>query len=166
MRACTLSATALAGACYTTLDPTHLETQCTAVTLASAQYSVCSTPLDHASAAADCARRGAHLAAVGSAEEDTSLALTASSIVKGNLWLGGTRSDDFVWSWPDGTVFWRGERDGSAESSAFVRWQNGEPNNSSSIGAPSEACLALTAENADWNDRSCDLQLPYVCEFD
>jgi hypothetical protein len=166
VRACALAPAALAIACYTTLDPTHLDTQCSDVTLASVKYSVCSTPLDHANAAADCARRGAHLAAIGSEEEDTNVALTATSIVNGNLWLGGSRSDDFVWSWPDGTVFWRGERDGSAEGSAFVRWQSGEPNNTSSIGAPAEACLALTAENADWNDRSCDLELPYVCEFD
>ena len=163
-RACALSPLLIA--CYTTLDPTHLETQCSEVTLASAKYAVCSTPLDHASAAADCTRRGAHLAAIGSAEEDTDLALAASSIVSGNLWLGGKRSDDFVWSWPDGTVFWRGERDGSAEPNAFVLWQGGEPNNSSSTSGGPEACLALTAADADWNDRSCALTLPYVCEFD
>ena len=60
----------------------------------------------------------------------------------------------------------RGGRDGSAEPGAFVLWQPGEPNNSSSTSTEPEACLALTVENADWNDRSCSLSLPYVCELD
>ncbi|MFZ5890476.1 MAG: C-type lectin domain-containing protein [Myxococcota bacterium] len=154
--------------CYTTLDPTHLgKAQCTLISLDSSQYAICAMPLDYASAAADCKQRGAHLVAMGSASENSAVAAAAFAIVaNSNLWLGGTRSDDFVWSWPDGTVFWRGGRDGSAEAGAFVLWQPEEPNNSSSTSTEPEACLALTVENADWNDRSCSLSLPYVCELD
>ena len=124
-------------------------------------------PLDYASAAFDCEHRGAHLAALETADEDNAVATAAFSIVSSsNLWLGGSRSEDLVWRWPNGTVFWRGGRDGSAEPGAFALWQAGEPNNMSSTSGEPDACLALTVENADWNDRSCSLSLPYVCEFD
>ncbi|MGC4087679.1 MAG: C-type lectin domain-containing protein [Polyangiaceae bacterium] len=154
--------------CYTTLDPTRLgQRECAAISIDARQYAVCAEPLDQAAAAEDCALRGAHLAAIGSADENTAIAQAAFSMLNSsNLWLGGTRTDDFVWSWPDGSVFWRGGRDGSVEPGAFVLWQPGEPNNSSSTSAEPEACLALTVENADWNDRSCSLSLPYLCELD
>lgn len=154
--------------CYTTLDPTHGgAAECSIIRLDSSQYAVCAKPLSYASAALDCERRQAHLAALESAEEDSAVAAAAFSIVaSSNLWIGGSRSEDFVWTWPDGAVFWRGERDGSAEPGAFALWQPGEPNNTSSTTGEPEACLVLTAENADWNDRSCSLSLPYVCELD
>lgn len=153
--------------CYTTLDPTHLgQPECSQVKLGEIEYAVCAMPLDHAAAERDCELRGAHLVAIGSAEENGALAeVVFSTVNSGNVWIGGTRSDDFVWSWPDGTVFWRGEQEGSAEAGAFVLWQPGEPNNSSSTSDEPEACLALTVENADSNDRACSLSLPYVCEF-
>jgi len=154
--------------CYTTLDPTHLgQSECSPANLGGKAYAVCAMPLDHAAAAHDCELRGAHLVAIGSAQENSAVAEAVfSSVNSGNVWIGGTRSDDFVWSWPDGTVFWRGEREGGAEAGAFVLWQPEEPNNSSSTSDEPEACLALTVENADWNDRACSLSLPYVCEFD
>jgi hypothetical protein len=154
--------------CYTTLDPTHVGVpECSSISLDSIHYAVCAKPLDHASAALDCAQRGGYLAALESAEEDSAVAGEAFSILtSSNLWIGGSRSEDFVWSWPDGTVFWRGGRDGSPEPGAFVLWQPGEPNDTSSTTSEPEACLALTVENADWNDRSCSLSLPYVCELE
>lgn len=153
-------------ACYTTLEPTHLEpAQCSSVDLGASRYAVCTDPLVYARAAEDCRLRGAHLAALNSAEEDTALAAAAFAIVESsNVWVGGTRTEDLVWSWPDGSVFWRGGRDGEAEAGAFVLWQDGEPNNSSSTTSEPEACLALTVQNADWNDRSCSISLPYLCE--
>lgn len=162
-----LLATIMLG-CFTTLDPVSLgEAECTPLTVDGREYAVCAMPLDYASAASDCSLRGAHLAAMGSEAENAAVAAaTFSTVNSSNIWIGGTRTDDFVWSWPDGTVFWRGGRDGSAEPGAYVLWQPGEPNNSSSTSAEPEACLALTVENADWNDRSCSLSLPYVCELD
>lgn len=141
--------------------------ECREAEIAGATYSICEAPLDHASAARDCELRGAHLASLESAEENQALAAEIFSLVtSSNVWLGGTRSEDLVWSWPNGDVFWRGGRDGQAEPRAFVLWQPEEPNNASSSTGESEACLALTAEKSDWNDRSCALELPYVCEQD
>jgi Lectin C-type domain len=160
------AAFALLLGCTTTLDPTHLElASCSSADIASSRYFLCSTALDYADAAQQCALRGASLAAITSAEQNAAVADAAFAKVNvGNVWIGGTRSDAFVWSWPDGSVFWQGVQDGAAEPGAFVLWQPGEPNNSSSTTGGPERCLALTVENSDWVDRSCSLSLPFVCE--
>ena len=152
--------------CRTTLDPIRLgQSECARLEIAGTEYAVCEAPLDHADATRDCELRGGHLLSLESSTENDAVAGAVFEVIGGNVWLGGTRSDDLVWRWPDGTVFWRGERNGSPEADAFVLWQNGEPNNSSSTSDAPEACLALTAEGGDWNDRSCELTLPYVCEL-
>ena len=159
--------------CTTTLDPTVLVgdedggaslATCSLAVGVESEYVICPEPLDFAAAAVDCEVRGASLAAVGSAEEDDFIATSAYGLISGNLWLGGARDDDYVWSWPDGTIFWRGGRDGAVEADAYVRWQPGEPNDSSTVTTDPERCLALTLGGNDWNDRACSLRLPYVCE--
>jgi hypothetical protein len=164
--------------CTTTLDPsvvvgddggeggagTEPLRPCNGVTLGASEYLLCSEPLAHAASAADCALRNATLAAVGSAEEDDFIAGRVDPIMNGDWWLGGSRDDTLVWSWPDGTVFWRGGPDGMAEDGAFVDWNSGEPNNASTTSTEPERCLALTPLGDDWNDRACELELPHVCE--
>jgi hypothetical protein len=149
-------------ACTTTLDPAFVVGEgddgaplatCSLVQGVGSEYVICPEPLDFVGAAADCEVRGALLAAVGSAEEDDFIGTSVYGLISGNLWLGGRRDDDHVWSWPDGAIFWRGGRDGAAEGEAYVRWQPGEPNDSS-----------MTLGGNDWNDRACSLRLPYVCE--
>jgi hypothetical protein len=160
-------------ACTTTLEPSIVVDDddggeplatCSLFLAAPSEYVVCPEPLAFEAAAADCARRGALLAGVGSAEENAFISASADGVVSGNLWLGGTRDDEYVWRWPDGTVFWRGGREGAAEDGAFVLWQPGEPNDSSTVTTDPERCLALTLGESDWNDRACSITLPYVCE--
>jgi hypothetical protein len=136
--------------------------------LSNGVYALCEDARSHEGAQQDCEMRGAQLAAMESAAENEALAEAAASmsLTSGNVWLGGTRTEDFIWSWSTGAVFWRGGREGEAEPGAFVLWQAGEPNNSQSRTEEPEACLALTAEGADWNDRACALMLPYLCEWD
>lgn len=161
--------------CYTTLDPTRLDGNgsggspdvlptCSFVESGSHRYTVCPSPLSQAAASTDCERRQAGLVAIESLEENELVSNAAFPLVNTNLWLGGTRNDELIWSWPDGSVFWRGGSDGSAELGAFVRWQAGEPNNSSTVTTDPERCMVLTVADFDWNDRSCSLALPYVCE--
>lgn len=162
-----LAALALLG-CHTSLEPVRLAlVACSEVVISGARYAICENPLDHAAAEQDCAERGGHLASLESAEEDQAVSeVVFTQVTSSNVWLGGSRNDDLVWSWESGGVFWRGGQDGAADADAFALWQPGEPNNTSSQGGGPEACLALTAEGADWNDRRCDLALPYVCELD
>ena len=164
-------------ACTTTLDPTVVVgdddagdggaplATCSRVEGVGSEFVICPEPLDFAAAATDCEARGASLAAVGSAEEDDFIGASVYGIISGNLWLGGARDDDYVWSWPDGAIFWRGGREGAVEGDAYVRWQPGEPNDSSTVTTDPERCLALTLGGNDWNDRACSLTLPYVCEL-
>ncbi len=128
------------------------------------QYTICPEALDRASAASDCAARELSLSAVESSDENDFIAVTARELVSGNVWLGGMRDDAYVWTWPDGSVFWSGGREGTAPDGAFVYWQPGEPNDSSTVTSDPERCLALTPDGNDWNDRACSLSLPYVCE--
>jgi hypothetical protein len=164
-------------ACTNTLDPTVLVAAdgaagspsdalatCSLFTMAPNEYVICPQPLDFAAAEGDCARRSATLAAVGSTDENEFVATSAHSLVNDNLWLGGTRGDDYVWHWPDGSVFWRGGPNGNAENGAFVTWVPGEPNDSSTVTTDPERCLALTFTANGWNDRACSLRLPYICE--
>lgn len=124
---------------------------------------LCAEPLSQLAAEQDCAGRDARLAQIGSEQENAFIAEQARALGT-NSWLGGTRDDDSVWRWPDGSVFWRGGADGSVESGAYARWQPGEPNDSSTVLDEPERCLALTLGGDDWNDRACSLALPYVCE--
>jgi len=164
-------------ACTNTLDPSVLGAAdagvadageplatCSLFTMAQNEYVICPQQLAYEEAALDCARRDATLAAVGSADENEFIATSAHSLVNDNLWLGGTRGDDYVWHWPDGSSFWRGGPNGSAENAAFVTWVPGEPNDSSTVTTDPERCLALTFTANGWNDRACSLQLPYICE--
>ena len=161
--------------CTTTLDPSVPATvadggadeplpTCSAFVQASSSYVVCPNRLDFQAAAFDCMRRGATLAAIGSAAEDDFVATSAGTVVNDDLWLGGTRDDEYVWRWPDGSVFWRGGPDGAAENGAFVSWLPGEPNDASTVTTDPERCLALKFSRNDWNDRACSLALPYACE--
>jgi len=168
-------------ACTTTLDPSVVVgsgsgggdgaggsggpvlTSCELFTTASSEYLVCLERLDHAAAALDCERRDATLAVIDSPQENAFIASKSESVMLGDWWLGGTRDDAMVWSWPDGSVFWRGGPDGAAEPAAFSFWKPGEPNNASTVSPDPERCLALTPAD-DWNDRACTLNLPYVCE--
>lgn len=164
-------------ACTTTLDPSVVVggdggaggsagpelTACELFTSATSEYLVCPERLDNAAAAADCARRDATLVAIGSREENDFLAARSESVLLGDWWLGGTRDEALIWSWPGGDVFWRGGPEGTTEPGAFSFWKPGEPNNASTTSPDPERCLALTPAD-DWNDRACTLRIPYICE--
>jgi hypothetical protein len=136
---------------------------CRLFSSATSEYTLCRDPVDHETAAVDCTRRNASLASISSIQENDFVATNSESVLMGDWWLGGTRDDAFVWTWPDGSVFWRGGPDGMAEDGAFVRWKPGEPNNASTTSPDPERCLVITPAD-DWNDRACTLRVPYVCE--
>lgn len=127
---------------------------------------LCEHALSRPAAAYECELRGGYLVEIESAEENERVAQLAGETVGTNVWLGGTRTESFVWSWEhSGAVFWSGERDGSPEGTAFVNWAPDEPNNNSTVLDEAEKCLVLTLGGADWNDRACSLELPFACEL-
>jgi len=159
--------------CTTNLDPSVFTgtggnssevPSCSRFTLAPSDYLICPDALEFEAAAADCVRRGATLAVIGTEEEDNFVAASADGVANDDSWLGATRDDSYVWRWTDGTVFWRGGPDGSPEGDAFTNWLPGEPNDSSTVTTDPERCLALKYNQSTWNDRACSLRLPYACE--
>jgi hypothetical protein len=147
--------------------PTIDESHCEDLLLPDRIFLVCSTPdVPFADAAADCQQRGGELVRIRSAEENAVLVAQArEQATHSNIWLGGTRDDDHVWRWSDGSVFWNGLADGTAESDVFTNWQNGEPNNMSTVTDEPERCVALALFDGGWRDRSCSLALSYFCEL-
>jgi hypothetical protein len=128
---------------------------------------LCEHALSYDAASHECRLRGGYLVEVDSEAENFSIAEAAWDTVGTNVWLGGRRTEAFVWAWERSQiVFWRGEESGAPEDGVFVTWQPGEPNNSSTVSDEPEKCLALTLAEVDWNDRACSLELPFACEID
>jgi hypothetical protein len=163
-------------ACSTRLDPTFEPagsagsggtSECQELETTESRYWVCSAPLVSFEAARDdCRARGAELASVESqAENDFLAASTEGLSTHSNLWLGGSRDDQHVWTWPDGRVFWRGRADGTAPPEAYANWKAGEPNDSSTVSTEPERCAVLTLFDTRWNDRACSIGLSYFCEL-
>lgn len=136
-------------------------------TVETGRHLLCARPLAFSAAAHDCSLRGGYLAEIGSAGENDAVAAAAGDTVGTNVWLGGTRTVDFVWSWHTSLwIFWRGGSDGTPAEGTYVNWAPDEPNDSSTVSDEPEKCLALTLGGNDWNDRACSLELPYACELD
>lgn len=128
---------------------------------------LCAHELSYDAAAHECRLRGGYLVEVDSAAENVLIAAAAGQTVRTNVWLGGRRSEAFVWAWENSqTVFWRGDSNGTPEEDVFVAWEPGEPNNTSTVSDEPEKCLVLTLGDIDWNDRACSLELPFACELD
>jgi hypothetical protein len=142
----------------------RLPETCVLVQASPSEYLVCTQPTTQGDAAADCASRGATLAAIGSADENAFLYAQALLFANSNLWLGGTRDDAQLWSWPDGSSFWAGRYDGMAVNGGYTNWKSGEPNNSSTVTTDPERCMVMTLTDGGWNDRACTLDLAYICE--
>lgn len=167
--------------CTTVLDPTHrvlgadagpepepaASSDCVQVEGAPGRYWICAGPLASYNRANQvCRARGAELATVSSPEENFFLASSSRELVTHtNLWIGGTRDDEHVWRWPDGTEFWRGLVAGSAPPDAYANWQSGEPNDTSTVTNEPERCAAMALFDEGWRDRACSIELSYLCEL-
>ncbi|XP_067460391.1 CD209 antigen-like protein C isoform X2 [Thunnus thynnus] len=103
----------------------------------------------------DCREKGADLVVIDSTEEQTFLSTFTE--VETWSWIGLTdRDKEGTWKWIDGTPL------------TFSYWETNEPNNGG--GDPKwgeEDCVHMrtgkkTEDN--WNDRSCDASLRWICE--
>jgi len=96
-----------------------------------------------------CSASGAHLMSIHS-EYELKFAQSLSGHV--NTWIGGALLPEWNgqpggWGWVDGTGF------------GFSNWADGEPSGPEDI----EQCLEMWT-NAQWNDRACDKQNPFICQ--
>lgn len=79
---------------------------------------------------------------------------------RNNIWIGGIRdaiysstflNGYYTFKWTDGSVF-----------EDFIDFAPEEPN----MLNDKEFCLAQRGEDGKWNDLSCDVGLPFVCQVD
>ena len=105
-----------------------------------------------------------HLVRVDSAEENQWLfdnIYDTGASARG-IWIGA--SDQVVegeWRWRDDTLFWLGDRTGSAQGGLFNAWYANHP--SKSAGAD---CAAIDSNNGStsWYAVDCGMQAVFVCE--
>ncbi|XP_061167551.1 CD209 antigen-like protein D [Saccostrea echinata] len=94
-----------------------------------------------------CISMGAHLLAIETEAEQIWIQNEISA--SGNAWwMGGTDAKS------EGTFYW----EHSNNTLNFTNWYNGEPN-----GGTGENCLEMFS-GGDWNDKSCNSFLFYICE--
>jgi hypothetical protein len=146
-------------------------------------YMFCSDSVVREAAAVRCEAQGMHLAWIETPEENASLVtriqaadVPASQEPEILTYLGGSDADsEGVWVWrgggaiPDSFQFWQGQAadsGGQPVAGSFANWSPTEPNNTDG----DENCAVMSVlgnnnrEPGNWDDRSCDSELPFVCE--
>ena len=125
---------------------------CDTVNEGASTYLFCTNPLDQASASADCASMGYHLASVTDVWEHNRLWENQSTYAgNSGFWNGYNdiaSEGNFVWEAADpGTGF------------AFWDLAAGEPNSSGN-------CVYMSPANGFWRDTNCALTHEYICEIE
>ncbi|XP_022082062.1 secretory phospholipase A2 receptor-like [Acanthaster planci] len=116
-------------------------------------YFIDSSPTLFHDAESICEARGAKLASIHSAEEQSYLSLR-TSMMNTNLWIGlHDQSNEGNFEWLDNTPL------------DFTNWNTGEPNDYGN----GEDCVHLRTDELQagtWNDQACDVSYGYICKKD
>ena len=156
---------------------------CEGFALAGHGYMFCSDSVVRDAAAGRCQVEGMHLAWIETSAENEALVdrITGADVPEAAdeeilTYIGG--SDAAVegnWIWrgggaiPDSVQFWQGQaadNGGRAVAGAFANWSPTEPNDTDD----DEDCAVLSVLGnnnrlpGNWDDRSCDSALSFVCE--
>lgn len=170
--------------CDGEIDPgATCSAQCAGFTLGGRGYMFCSLALARAAAQARCQAEQMRLVWLETPEENEAVlaSIGAADVPApaGNpevlTHIGGSdAADEGEWFWvgngiaAGGPQFWEGasaQLGGEAVGGAYVAWANLEPNDEGG-----EDCAVISVvgsairEPGEWDDRSCTLQLPFVCE--
>jgi hypothetical protein len=105
-------------------------------------------------AKANCEKRGGHLVTVDSEEENEIVTQLLKDGGYRTAWIGLTDKDqEKKWKWV------------TQESSSYVNWASGEPNDAGGR----EDCVEIHSASGRWNDwgmpNNAEQTNPYVCEF-
>jgi hypothetical protein len=136
--------------------------ECTCAFFAGHAYLFCSTVITWSDAESRCEAGGMRLARVDDATENTWIRASADGLGITYAWLGiEDPALTSAWQWADGTVFWMGGQSGIAVAGLYNNWNSAHP-----TGTTIRACGGLLSGQYDgqWDDRSCSLQVAYVCE--
>lgn len=97
-----------------------------------------------------CTDLGSHLASIDgeSAQEAAEFLLLPFNT---DFWIGGNDlGGEGSWAWSDSSLF------------SFTRWRDEQPDNGGGS-YDDEDCMEMTS-TGEWNDRVCEVELPYLCE--
>jgi lectin-like protein len=155
---------------------------CRGFAIAGHGYMFCAEAVDRGIALSRCEAQGMKLAWIETPEENAALVQGIAALGLENpddaellAQIGASDSNDETeWTWIgdaaslDGFVFWRGDAaddGGEAVDGAYQNWASGEPNDDNG-----EDCGVLSVLGSDnreagqWDDRNCDIELPFLCE--
>jgi Lectin C-type domain len=152
---------------------------CAGFALAGHAYMFCATGVDREVALARCQVENMKLAWLETPAENAAVVASISGLALPNdgaellVQIGAADEDDEgEWFWVgnggDGFQFWQGNvaDDGAAAvGGAYENWADAEPNDTDD-----EDCGVLEVSGNDfrapgeWDDRNCDVELPFVCE--
>ncbi len=170
--------------CDDDVDPDGTcDDDCVGIALGGRGYMYCAETVQRPNALASCEDAGMHLAWLETPDESAALRIEIAAAdlpePTGNAELltqigGSDAAEEGVWSWvgngavADGFQFWQGgsaDDGGEVVDDAYAAWAAGEP-----TGMENEHCAAVSVlggamrDAGEWDDRSCNEQLPYVCE--
>jgi lectin-like protein len=147
-------------------------------------YMFCSVAVGREEALTRCAAQNLRLVWIETPEENAAL---TSSVAQADVpapldnpeiltQIGGSDAEaEGEWFWqgaggvPDGFQFWRGtsaDTGGAPAAGAYANWSSTEPNDTDA----DEDCASIsilganTREAGQWDDRSCAVELPFLCE--
>ncbi len=123
---------------------------CTSAPFGQHVYYFCVAGKSFESSRNRCTDNQAHLATVGTAEEN---AFLAAGIQGASSWIGYYQ-EWYTWEW----------RWVTGESKSFDKWADGQPDNGG-FWPPDEDCTELRPDGF-WNDLECNDNRPYICEFE
>jgi hypothetical protein len=138
---------------------------CATATYGGHTYAFCEGLLAWTDAAAACSAKGMRLVRIDDAAENAWVQMIAFADVTSTSsiywpWIGG---DDVAvlgeWRWSDGTMFWLGGSNGSAQGGLYSNWVAGAPTS----GGGATDC-AILQHAAFWSDFQCTRLQRYVCE--
>ncbi|XP_029315360.1 CD209 antigen-like protein B [Cottoperca gobio] len=97
----------------------------------------------------DCRQRGADLVVINSDEEQTFL---FGLLINQDTWIGlNDRDEEGTWKWVDGTPLTQ------------TNWGQSQPDNGGGY-MGEEDCAEIRKYFSDWNDLSCEVSNPWICE--
>jgi hypothetical protein len=142
-------------ACQVTAMDAGCANNCRGTFANGSSYMSCLAAASFDAAEAACQANGMHLAKIDSAEEN---ALVLSVARDDYVWIGGSnRSDADVYTWLDGTVFFRLD---SPVAGTYENFGSGEPALDSRL-----RCLQLRQTgNGTWSNWQCSGMQSFVCE--
>ncbi len=112
-------------------------------------YKFLSTPLTWFDAEKKCNTMGAHLVSINSSTKQINVLnelILANGYSSGSVWLGANDiSSEGTWEWTDGALF--------------------SYNNSTWIDYDFSNCMALFIYDGSWYKYSCEVELPFVCQY-